>query len=160
MDWIKLSLEACLLGVPSGASKMISEPMVCLAQTMHLSCTDANSTSKWTETRLYMTYITKEFHRCVQNDFRAHGTFGANLLSCVKISTISKRVCPKWLLSIWYVWCNLCTYFAPTLTLSPNGPKRVSTWPKSPSCYFRCVQNNFWAYGMFGTNRAPILQQH
>ena len=26
------------LGVPSGASKMISEPMVCFTQTMHLSC--------------------------------------------------------------------------------------------------------------------------
>ena len=26
------------LGVPSGASKMVSEPMVCLTQTVHLSC--------------------------------------------------------------------------------------------------------------------------
>ena len=34
------------LGVPSSASKMISEPMVCLAQTEHLSCTNTNTVSK------------------------------------------------------------------------------------------------------------------
>jgi hypothetical protein len=49
--------------------------------------------------------------RCIQNDFRAYGTFGANCLSYVKIYTIYKqtetsihlrlitkvyhRVCPK-----------------------------------------------------------------
>ena len=31
------------LGVPSGASKTISEPMVRLAQTVHLSCTNTNT---------------------------------------------------------------------------------------------------------------------
>ena len=46
------------LGVPSGPSKMISEPMVCLAQTVHLSCTDANTVSKCTETRFDMTHVT------------------------------------------------------------------------------------------------------
>jgi hypothetical protein len=34
------------LVVPSGASKMIYEPMVRLMQTEHLSCTDANIVSK------------------------------------------------------------------------------------------------------------------
>ena len=37
------------LGVPSGASKMISEPMVRLAQTMHLSYINTNTISKRTE---------------------------------------------------------------------------------------------------------------
>jgi hypothetical protein len=37
--------------VPSGASKMNSQPMVCLVQTVHLSCTDTNTISKQTETR-------------------------------------------------------------------------------------------------------------
>jgi hypothetical protein len=46
------------LGVLSGASKIITEPMVCLAQAMHLSCTDTNTISKWTETRFDMTHIT------------------------------------------------------------------------------------------------------
>jgi hypothetical protein len=46
------------LGVPSGASKMISEPMVLLAQTMHLSSPDTNTASKWTEMRFHMTHVT------------------------------------------------------------------------------------------------------
>jgi hypothetical protein len=54
-DQIELPLEPCHLGVTLGASKMIFEPMVRLAQTVHISCTDANTFSKWTETRLHMT---------------------------------------------------------------------------------------------------------
>jgi hypothetical protein len=46
------------LGVPSGASEMIYEPMVCLRQTEHLSCTDANRVSKQIKTRFYMTHVT------------------------------------------------------------------------------------------------------
>jgi hypothetical protein len=42
----ELPLEARHLGVPSGASKAIYEPMVRLAQTVHLSCTDTNTVSK------------------------------------------------------------------------------------------------------------------
>jgi hypothetical protein len=62
MDRNELPLEPRDLGVPSGASKMISEPMVFLVQTMHLSCTDTNNVSKQTETRFHMTHITYEFH--------------------------------------------------------------------------------------------------
>jgi hypothetical protein len=46
------------LGVPSGASKMIYQAMVCLVQTVYLSCTETNTISKWTETRFYMTHVT------------------------------------------------------------------------------------------------------
>jgi hypothetical protein len=46
------------LGVPSGASKSVSEAMVRLVQTMDLSCTDTNTISKRIETRYYMTHIT------------------------------------------------------------------------------------------------------
>jgi hypothetical protein len=46
------------LGVPSGASKTINEPLVRLTQTEHLSCTDANTISKQIETRFHMTQIT------------------------------------------------------------------------------------------------------
>ena len=46
-DRIELPLEPRQLGVASGASKMISEPMVSLAQTMHLS----NTVSKRTDPR-------------------------------------------------------------------------------------------------------------
>jgi hypothetical protein len=40
------SLEPRHLGVPSGASKRISKPMVRLAQTVHLLGTDTNTVSK------------------------------------------------------------------------------------------------------------------
>ena len=43
MDWNELPLETHHLGLPSGSSKRISEPMVRLAPTVHLSCTDTNS---------------------------------------------------------------------------------------------------------------------
>ena len=40
------------LGAPSGASKMMSEPIVHLTQTMHLSCIKINTISKQTENEL------------------------------------------------------------------------------------------------------------
>jgi hypothetical protein len=56
--WTELLLKPRHLGVPSGVSKMISELVVCLAQTMHLSCTDTNTVSKQKEVRFHMTHIT------------------------------------------------------------------------------------------------------
>ena len=44
---------------------------------------------------------------------------------------------------IWYVWRKPCTYLASRLALSPNGPKRASTWASSPGGTIGCVQNNF-----------------
>jgi hypothetical protein len=38
MDENEIPHDPCHLGVPSGASKMISDPLVRSAQTMHLSC--------------------------------------------------------------------------------------------------------------------------
>jgi hypothetical protein len=114
--------------------------------------------------------------RCVKNDFWARVTFGANRAPILlKLSTISKRtessmhlslvtleyhrMCPKWFLSQWYVWRKPCTYLASRLPLSPNGVNRASTWASSPWSTTGCVQNNFWAYGIFGGNRALILRQ-
>jgi hypothetical protein len=97
----------------------------------NLSCTKTNTISKRTKRRLYMTHVTLKFHRCVQNDF----------------------------LWLWYLWCKLWTYLALILTLCPNGPKRDSTRPTSPRSSIRCVQKDFLAYGMFGANRSPILNQ-
>jgi hypothetical protein len=144
----------------------ISEPIVCLAQTVLLSCTDSNTVCKWTKMRFHMTHVP---FLCVQNDFRACGMFSA-----YEISTFSKRtkmsvhlslityeylrVRPKWILSLWYVWCKPCTYLAPTLTLSPNRLKQDSRWPTSLGRSIECVQINFWPYGMFDANRAPILR--
>jgi hypothetical protein len=82
MNWIKHQLEPRHLGVPSGASKTISKPAVCLAQTVHLSCTDTNTISKLTKTRFHMTHVTLEFH----------------------------RVRPKWFLRLCYIQHKPCTY--------------------------------------------------
>jgi hypothetical protein len=89
------------LGLPSGAFKTISEPMVRLSQTAHLSCVKINTISKRTQTSFHLSLVTKEYH----------------------------RVHPKWFLSQWYIRRKPCTYFALTVTLSPNGPKQDSTWP-------------------------------
>ena len=60
--WGELSLEPRHLGVPSGASKAISEQMVRLAQNVLLSCTDPYTVSKQKEVRFHMTHVTKEYH--------------------------------------------------------------------------------------------------
>ena len=57
-DRNELSIEPRHLVVPSGASKVIPEPMVRLVQTVLLSCTDANTVSKWTEIRVDTTHVT------------------------------------------------------------------------------------------------------
>jgi hypothetical protein len=46
------------LGVPSGASKTVYEPMAHLTETEHLSCIYANTMSKHIETGLPMTHVT------------------------------------------------------------------------------------------------------
>jgi hypothetical protein len=46
MDLIELLLDPHHVGVQSGASKLIYEPMVRLAQTVHLSCIEINIISK------------------------------------------------------------------------------------------------------------------
>jgi hypothetical protein len=58
MDQNEIPLVPHHLGVPSAASKMITEPMVRLAHTMDLSCTDTNTVSKQTEIRFALIHIT------------------------------------------------------------------------------------------------------
>ena len=132
MDCNELPLEPHHLGVSSGASKTIFEPTVRLVQIMKLSCTDSNTISKWTKTRFEKSHVTKEF----------------------------LPVHPKWLPSLWYIRSKPCTYLASRLALCPNRPKHGSTWSSSPRSTIGCVQNDYWAYGTFGANRAPILHPH
>jgi hypothetical protein len=133
MDQNKIPHDPRNLGVPSSASKMIYEPMVYLAQTVHLSCikicTNQNELSL--EPRHLGVplgapkTISKPMVRSTQTVD----------LSCVMISTISKRtemnlvtseyhrVRPKLLVNLWHICRKQCTYLALTLTPSPNGPK-------------------------------------
>jgi hypothetical protein len=77
-DSNKLPLEPHHLGVSSGVSKTISEPMVRSAQAVHLYCINTNNISKWTKTRFHMTHSPRSSIWCVQDDFRAYGTFDTN----------------------------------------------------------------------------------
>jgi hypothetical protein len=120
------------LGVPSGASKSIYEPMARLAQTVHRSCTDTNTVSKRTETRFHITHSPRTSIGCVLTRY----------------------------LSRWYIWPKQRTFLASRLPLSSNGLKQASTWASSPRSIIGWVQNDFWAYGMFSANRAPILHRH
>jgi hypothetical protein len=58
MDQNEILHDPRHLVVPSGASKMISETVVRLAETLHLSCTETNIISKWTETSFHLSLIT------------------------------------------------------------------------------------------------------
>jgi hypothetical protein len=155
---------------------MISEPMVCLSQTMHLSCTDTNSVSKWKKWDSTRTTTPRSSIRCVQNNVWDYGTFDANRAPVLhEVNSISERtemsfhlslvtywyhrVSPEWFLSLWYVLCKPWTYLAPTQTLSPKGKKRDSTWSTSPRGSMRCIQNDFRACGSLNANGAPILHQ-
>jgi hypothetical protein len=52
------STWASSLGVPSGVSKMIFEPLVCSVQTVDLSCVKITTLSKWTEPSLHLSLVT------------------------------------------------------------------------------------------------------
>jgi hypothetical protein len=81
---------------------MLSEPMVRSVQTMHLSCTDTKTFSKWTKMRFHTAHVIYEFY----------------------------RVCPKLFMSLWYVQCIPSTYLASRLAISPNGPNRAPPDPR------------------------------
>jgi hypothetical protein len=101
-DRTELPVELHHLGVPSIASKMISMPMVCSVQTMHLSSTDINTICKWTKTKFHTTHETYEFH----------------------------WVRPQLFMGLWYVQCKPCTYLVSRLALSPNGPNMAPPDPR------------------------------
>jgi hypothetical protein len=117
--------------VPSGPSKTISEAVVLSAQTVRLTCVKISTVSKWTESSIHWYLFAYEYDQVRAKRFR----------------------------SLRNVWHKPCTYVAPTLTLSPIGPKRDSTWPTSSISSIRCVHNDFRASSTFDANRAPILGQ-
>jgi hypothetical protein len=175
MDWNEIPHDQCHIGDPLGVSKMISDPMLRSAQTVHQSCVKISTISKQAKTSIHLSLVTKEYHRVCLKWFpslwyvqRKPCTYlvsrlalSPNRMKQVTTWASSPRstigCIPKWFLS--YVWRKSCTYLALTLTVSPNGLKQDSTLPMSPRRSIRCVQNDFWAYGTFGANHAPILCQ-
>jgi hypothetical protein len=155
------------LEVPPGVSKIISEPMVRSAQTMHQSCIKIRTISKGTKSSYHLSLVTLEYHRLRLKWFLSLRYVWRNPCNYLTPTPTLSLNGTKWS-STWSTlpWssigckpCKPCTYLAPTLMLSPNGPKRDSTWPTSLRSSIRCVQNDFWAYGTFCANRAPILNQ-
>jgi hypothetical protein len=70
---------------------MIYEPMVRLAQTVHLSCTDSDTVSKQTKAGFHMAHVTLEHHRVGPISEPMVRSAQTMHLSCVKISTTFKR---------------------------------------------------------------------
>jgi hypothetical protein len=157
MDQNEIPHDPHHLIVPSGASKMISEAMVCSQQIVHLYSIKIRM--DWIELPLepHLLGVPSGASKMISEttERSAHSVH----LSCIKIATISTwtkssihmslvtkeyhGARPKWFLSLWYVWRKLCTYLAPTPTQSLNWPKRDSTWPTSPWSSIGCVQNDF-----------------
>jgi hypothetical protein len=156
---------------------MISKPMVRLAQTAHLSCNKFSTISKWSKTSYHLSLITKAYHRVCSKWFlslwyiwRKPYTYLAPTLTLSPNGPKRDSTWPthlgvpsgasKMIMSLWYIQRKPCTYHALRLAVSPNGPKRATTWPLSPRRTIWCAQNDFWAYGMVGANRAPIMHRH
>ena len=113
---------------------------------------------------------------CVHIDFQAFGMFHANRAPILHQdqhylqtyrtehpleplhlgvpTSVSKRF-----LRLWGIRCKLCTYLAPKLTMSPNGPKRDSICHTSSRSFIGYIQLDFQAYGMFHANHAPTLHK-
>ena len=104
-----------------------------LHQGQHYLQTDRTQASSWASSP-------RSTNRCVQNGFLDYGALSANFF----LRAIRRK---------------LCNYLAPKLTLSPNRPKRDFIWHTSSRSSIGCVQIDFWAYGTFHANRAPILHQ-
>jgi hypothetical protein len=56
MDQNNFPLNPRHIGISSGVSKMIFEPMVHSTQTIHVSCVKINTMSKQTETSFHLTH--------------------------------------------------------------------------------------------------------
>jgi hypothetical protein len=117
MNWNEIPHDPHHQGVPSGASKTISEPFGMFGANRTPILHRHKDYLQTVRNKIPHDHVTLEFH----------------------------RVHIKWFLNLWYVWCKLCTYLALTLALSLNRPKRVSTWRTSSSSSIGCIQNDFWA---------------
>jgi hypothetical protein len=158
MDLNKLPLEPHRLGVSSGASKMISEPMVRSAQTVHIftptitQYPNGPKRDSTGPTHLGVPSVASKtiFEPMVRLAQTAH-------LSCVKISTISKQTQTRFPLSLITQEYRrvrpkrepmvrsaqtVHQYCIDTNTVS----KRIGTrfhMTHSPRTYIGCVQDNF-----------------
>jgi hypothetical protein len=57
MDWNKILHDQCHIGDTSSVSKIISDPMLHSAQTVHLSCVKVSTISKQTKTSIHLSLV-------------------------------------------------------------------------------------------------------
>jgi hypothetical protein len=69
MDGNEIPLDQRHLGVPSGVSKKISEPMERSAQTVNLSCVKISIISKRTEMSFHLSPSPRSTIACIEKDF-------------------------------------------------------------------------------------------
>jgi hypothetical protein len=81
MGQIEIPHDPHHLGVPSGASKTLFEDVTRSAQTVHLSSNKISTIFERTESSFHLSLNTKEYHRCIQNDFWDYSMFSANYSS-------------------------------------------------------------------------------
>jgi hypothetical protein len=149
--------------------------MVCLVQTMLLSCTNSNTVSKRTKTRFQTTHVTYEFHQVRPKLFMMYWYVQSKpctyLASTFALSPNRPSGDPpyprhlgvpsgasKMIFEPMVRLSKPSTYLAPTLTLSQNRSKRDSTRPTSLMSSIGCIQYYFRAYRTFSANCAPTLR--
>ena len=106
--------DPCHIGVPSGASNTISEPMVRSAQTVHRSCVKISTISKLTKTSFQLSFVTYEYH----------------------------QVRPKQYMSLWYVWRKTVHLSCTNTNTFSKRTERDSTCTTSPRSSIGCFQND------------------
>jgi hypothetical protein len=156
---------------------MISVHVVRLAQTMQLSCAKNSSISNELTQASTWASSPRSTIGCVQNDFRAYDMFStirAPILHRYQqylqmdeneilhdpchlgVSSEASKAISKNLVRSSQTMHLSCVKIS---TMS-NELNQASTWALSPRSTIGCVQNDFWAHGMFSTNHAPILNRH
>jgi hypothetical protein len=172
MDWNELPLDPRHLGVPSGAPKMISEPIACSAQTIHLSCIWINIISKENKMSFHLTHVTKDFHHLPTTIFEPM-VYLSQSLSRTEINTIYKMDrnnipldphhlgipsgVPKAISEPIVHSVQTVHQSCMQINTISKRPKRAFIWLTSPRSSIRGAQKDFRAYFMLGAKRAPIL---
>ena len=127
------------LGVPSGVSKMIFEPMVHSTQTMQLSCVKISTISKWVELSLEPHHlgVPSGASKVISKPMVHFGAKCAPILHRhlhslqVERSEIPHDPChlgvplgaSKQFPSLWHVRRKPCSYLGSRLAISPNGAR-------------------------------------
>jgi hypothetical protein len=160
MNWIKHPLEPRHVRVPLGVSKMIFEPMVRSAQTMHLSCVNVSLYQiNWIKHPLGLRHLgvlsgaskmIPEPMICLAQTMHLFWTDTNTISKWTKtkfhmthVTLGFQRVRPKWFLRLWYVRHKSSTYLTSRLALFLNGLNQASTWASSPRSTIGCIQNDF-----------------